>query len=557
MLNTRKYENILTFTAIALFLVLVNSLSSFVFFRWDLTQEKRYTITNATIQLLENLQEPVQIDVYLAGDINASFKRLQNAIRETLDDFSVYAGKNIRYRFVNIDEQNRAEQKRLQQYLLQKGIQPTNLFDQAGGKKIQKVIFPGAVVSYRNKEEGVLLLKGNKAASAQEQLNQSIEGIEFELAQAIYKLTIPKRPKILFTEGHDELSAEQTLEIRQALAQFYEVGKTSLQHSIDTTVKAVIVAQPKRPFSEVHRFWLDQYIMHGGNVIFLLDNVQMTLDSIALNGTYAFGYDLNLTDMIFKYGVRVNLDLLQDQQAGTLDVVVGNLGDRPNIQKILFPYYIFANTWGKHPIVKNLDVAYLRFPSSLDTVKAPHILKTPLLFTSRYSRRKQTPCMVSLNELKADLKPELYQEQHIPVVYLLEGSFKSAFSVQFAPPETGLADRFVKQGKPAKIVVCTDGDLIRQEIDKKTGKLRSLDYDIATKQRIANKEFIINTLAYMINENGLIVSRNKEISLRPLDIFKIQEQKTYLQFINVALPLVFIGLTAIVFFYTRKRKYEK
>ncbi|MCS7005909.1 MAG: gliding motility-associated ABC transporter substrate-binding protein GldG [Cytophagales bacterium] len=551
-MNLRKYENILTLSAVVLALILLNMVLSFVHLRWDLTEEKRYTISEATIHLLQKLQSPVQIDVYLAGNINASFKRLQNAIQETLDEFVVFGKKNIRYRFINLDELPSAERKRLQQYLVQKGIQPTHLFDQQDGKKIQKLIFPGAIVSYRNREEGVLLLKGNKAASAQEQLNQSIEGIEYELAQAIHKLTLTQRPKIAFTEGHDELTAEQTVEMRHALADFYEIHQVSLQTPVDTSIKVVIVAQPKKPFSETHRFWLDQYLMQGGNIIFLLDNVQMNLDSIALNGTYAFGYELNLTDMIFKYGVRVNLDLLQDQQAGMLDVVVGNFGDRPNIQKIPFPYYILANQWSKHPITKNLDVVYLRFPTSLDTVKAADIRKTPLLFTSRYSRRKNTPCLVSLNELRMDMKPELYKESYIPVAYLLEGCFKSAFAMQFAPIETGMGDKFVKKGKHAKILVCTDGDLIRQEIDKRSGKLLSLEYETSSRRRLSNKEFILNTLAYMTNERGIIVSRNKEISLRPLDIFKIQNHKRYIQTLAMLLPLSIVGVVAGMMFFIRQ-----
>jgi gliding-associated putative ABC transporter substrate-binding component GldG len=551
--SIKKTEDLLYLSAVLLTLLLLNIWASSYFFRFDMTEEKRFTITDATISLLKNLDEPVYIDIYLAGDINASFKRLQNAVQETLDEFKVYGGKNIQFRFINPDELGLKEKKQLFKQLEALRIPATTLYDNIDGKRTQKVIYPGAVVSYRNQEEGVLLLKGSKLASPQEQLNQSCEGVEYEIANVIKKLTVTDRKNIGFTEGHNELSPFETADIVSSLSEFYNVKRTPLNNQL-AAFDVLIVAQPKSKFSELEKFYLDQYVMNGGKVIFLIDNVQMNLDSISKGGTYAFGYDLNLTDLIFKYGVRVNLDLVQDQQSGVLDIVVGNIGDRANIQQLPFPYYIYLNNYGKHPIVRNLDVIYAKFPSSLDTVKAVGIKKTPLVFSSQYARKKEAPTMVSLDELKNDLNPDRYTTAHIPVAYLLEGSFKSAFSTRFAPAEATGID-FKKEGKPTKIIVFTDGDIIKSEPDKKTGQPLPIDFDKVRRQRLCNKEFMLNALSYLTDENGLIVSRNKEITLRPLDKFRIKQEKSYWQFINLVVPILVVVLFGVIRYYWRRYKF--
>jgi gliding-associated putative ABC transporter substrate-binding component GldG len=295
--------------------------------------------------------------------------------------------------------------------------------------------------------------------------------------------------------------------------------------------------------------------MKGGKTLFFLDMVQMNLDSIPMGGTYAFGYDLNLSDLLFKYGIRANMDLVQDTQSGKILLNVGNLGDRANLQAIPFPYYVVLNTFGKHPIVRNLNGVYGRFLGTLDTVRADGIKKTPLIFSNKYSKIKKIPNMISLDELRADLNPKLYNRQFLPVSYLLEGKFQSLYKNRF-PPDSVDSKSFLADGKANKMIVCADGDLITNEIDRKTGKILPLGTESVDKLTYSNKDFILNALSYLLDEDGLIMTRNNEITLRPLDKFKIQEEKLYWQTINLLFPVILVVVFGIVWFFVRKKRYE-
>lgn len=552
----RKWEDILTFSAILLGAVLVNLNAGLLPLRLDLTEEKRYTITGATKNLLKNLDDVVYVEVYLEGDLNAGFRRLQKSVRETLEEFRVYAGQRVAYKFTDpADAPNEGARNRFYQQLAQKGLPPTTLYDNADGKQVQKVIFPGAIISYRNREMPVLLLKGNKAASPQEQLNQSVEGVEYELASAIQKLAVREKKSIAFVQGHDELPREQVQDMTTALSETYLVDFIELDHPDLDRYEALIVAQPKQPFTEQEKYAIDQYIMRGGSGLFLIDKVQMNLDSIALGGTYAFGYELNIEDMLFRYGARPNMNLVQDLQAGSIEVVTGNFGNRPNMNRLRWPYYVFLNNYSKHPVVRNLDVTYSKFVSTVDTVKAEGITKTPLIFTSQYSRVKDAPGMVDLNELKQDLNPELYTQPFMPVAWLLEGSFKSLFANRYAPAGMRNGEK-IDQGEPSKIIVVGDGDIIRNEFDRETGRPLPIDFDRSSRQALSNKEFITNAIAWLVDENGLIASRKREVALRPLDTFRVNEEKLYWQLLNIVLPVVLVILFGIAWFWRRKKKYS-
>ncbi|WP_020532757.1 gliding motility-associated ABC transporter substrate-binding protein GldG [Flexithrix dorotheae] len=554
--NLKKWENILGFTAIFLFILLVNTNLRRVPLRFDLTEEKRYTVSDATKNMLKNLDDIVYIEVYLEGDLNSGFKRLQKSIRELLDEFKVYAGSNLEYKFVDPGEApNPTARDRFYQQLAQKGLPPTTLYDNIDGKRTQKVIFPGAIISYRNKEKPVLLLKGNKASSATERLNQSVEGLEYEIASVIENLSIVEKKNIAFIEGHNELQPADLIEITNALQENYIVDRIKLDNPQLNNYQAVIIAQPKSAFSEEEKYYFDQYIMKGGRAMVLMDAIQMNLDSIALGGTYAFGYDLNIEDLLFRYGVRVNTDLIQDVQSGTIEVYTGNFGDQPSINKLPWPYYTFLNTFSKHPIVKNLDVVYSKFLSTVDTVKAPGIQKTPLIFTSQYTRVKNAPTMVDLNELREDLNQGLYKESFLPVAYLLEGSFKSHYATRFAPKGIDTKGK-IDQSEPAKILVMSDGDVIRNEFDKQSKNPLPIDFDKSSNQSLSNKEFFLNAIAYLVDEDGLITSRAKQVTLRPLDNFRIKEEKLFWQILNIGAPVLMIILFGIARYYWRKKKYE-
>jgi gliding-associated putative ABC transporter substrate-binding component GldG len=549
-----KWEDVLELVTVLLFLVLLNILGQKYFSRLDLSEEKRYSISEASQNILRNLDEQVYIEVYLTGDLNTSFKRLERSIREKLEDFSLYGGQNIQYRFVNPDDiLDTKKRNEFYQDLTKKGLSPTNLYETVQGKKVQKTIVPGVVISYKNKEQGVLLLKGNKATSPSEQLNQSIENVEYELISAIQRISIRQKPLLAFIEGYGQVPPQKTFDFFNSLSEQYIIDRVNLKKKSSLLdYDAIILAQPKERLQEAERYKIDQFIMHGGKALFFIDKVQMELDSIAINGAYAFGYDLNIDDMLFRYGVRINLDLVQDQQAGSLLINVGRLGDKPNLQKIPFPYYPVLNTFSSHPIVKNLDAVYTRFVSTIDTVKAVGVRKTPLIFTSKYTRVKKCPTLIELNELRQELDPKLYTKQNLPVAYLLEGNFKSIYHF---PVRDVNEDEFLEKSKETKIIVCADGDFLHNELNRRDGSPLPLGYDQLNGRTFMNKELIINALTYLLDENGIIKARSNEVKMRPLDKFRIQEERMEWQAFNLLVPLGLIIAFGLIKFWFRKKKW--
>ncbi|WP_253764309.1 gliding motility-associated ABC transporter substrate-binding protein GldG [Flammeovirga sp. SJP92] len=554
----RKWEDLLSFSAVVLFFILLNIHSDQLFFRWDLTEEKRFSINPATERLLNNLPDEVQIDVYLDGPLNAEFEHLKQSIQETLDEFKIQSNGQLDYRFVDPNDFADQRQKRaFQQSIIKKGIPQTTLFDvSANGEQTQRLIYPGALVSYKGKQKGVLLLKGNKARSSQEQINQSIEGVEFELASAIKELSQTQSKKIAIIQGHDELTPTEMTEAIQALKKKYYVAEVNDMSTLNQ-FDGIIVAQPKKKFPNRDKYYIDQYLMNGGNVMFLMDRVQMNKDSIPLGGTYAFGYDLNIEDLLFRLGVRPNIDLIQDQQTGLIEVVAGNFGDKANLKKLPWPYFMYLNTFSEHPIVRNMDVVYGKFVSTLDTVKSKGIKKTPLIYTSNYSRIRKMPNIISLDEIKEAGQKELFNTPHIPVAYLLEGKFKSLYANRF-PPKGIPKSSLIKEGKKeSKVIVMGDADIIKNELNPLNGQMESIEFDRFRNQSLSNLDFLMNAMDYLTDEEGLILARNKKVTIRPLDSFKIREEKTMWQWINVGVPVAITILLGIGFIYQRKRKYNK
>jgi ABC-2 type transport system permease protein len=554
----RKWHEIVRFLILAGIILLLNVLASQFFFRWDLTEDKRYSISPASKKLLNNLDDVVYVEVYLEGDFPAGFKRLQGAIKEKLDEFRIYSGQNIQYKFTNpsasTDQKTRNE---FYMQLAKKGLQPTNLYDMEGDKRVEKIIFPGAIVSFRGKEIPVLLLKGNQAASPEQRLNQSVEGVEYELASAIRKLTVKERKKIAFLEGHGELNVLEVSDLMNALSEYYEVSRVDLtQRNTLEGFDAIVMAHPTQHFGEPDKFKIDQFLVKGGKAFFAVDPMNISLDSIGEKGVYAFPYNTNLDDLFFRFGFRLNADLVQDLNSGYIPMVVGIMGDKPQTQMTNWKYFPLLNNFSKNPITKNLDAVYTKFISTIDTVKAPGIQKTPLMFTSRYSRVLPAPVRVNFNEARLEMNPRLFMKGNLPVAYLLEGSFRSLYKNRLAPDKQQQVG-FVETGKPGKIVVISDGDVIRNEVNKKMNQPYPLGYDRFSRVQFGNKELAMNALDYMLDESGLIAVRTKEIALRPLDRLQLKEQRTRWQLINIVLPLVVLVLYGLLRFYLRKRKYEK
>jgi len=556
-LGSKRLEDLLKFGIGLLLIINLNIFFSDYTVRFDLTEEKRYTISEATIDLLQSLNDVVYVDVYLEGSFPPGFQRLRKAIQQTLEDFRIYAGDNVQYRFINPDDvQGDEGRNNLIQSLGEKGIQPTNLFASEDGKRTERLIFPGAVVSFAGSEEGVMLLKGNKSASSQERLNQSIEGVEYELASAINRLVNIDRKRIGLLTGHGELDSLDIFAIRDELLKKYDVfdvdiGKKTSLEGYD----ALVLAKPVSAFSEEDLYKIDQFIMSGGKAMLLLDMLEVNLDSISSEGTIGFPLNTNLENLLFKYGIRINKDYLLDLSSGGFPVVVGNMGDQPQMQMMPWPFYPVVNQFSDHPIVRNLDAIYYRFTSSIDTVKSEDVKKTALMYSSAYTKTVSSPVSISLNDLRKEMSPDIFNQGSKPLAYLLEGRFTSIFKNRFIPKGFD-PSKFIDQSTETAIIVVADGDIIRNEINPKTNVPFDLGFDPYLQAEFANKDFIMNSLAYLIDDNDLILTRNKEILIRPLDKIKAEEQRLTWQIVNLVVPILLVVVYGLIRQYLRKRKYS-
>jgi len=426
-----------------------------------------------------------------------------------------------------------------------------NVIDTKDGQRVEKIIFPGALVSYGGLETGVMLLKGNTAAK----INQSIESIEFELANAIFKLSNTERRRIGFVTGHGELDSLEIASFNNDLLETYDVFKVDLgKRSSISHYDALVIAKPVKAFPAADKYKLDQFIMNGGSVLFLVDRLDVAMDSASREDYFAVPYNLDLDDLLFRYGVRINPELVQDQHSGMVTVVTGQAGGRPKFELMEWPFFPLINHYAEHPITRNLDAVSLRFVNSVDTVKAEGIRKTPLLFTAAASKRLRAPVRVSVNDLRKPGSGEAFSDEVVPLGYLLEGRFTSLYKNRFAP-EGVSAENFQAEGAPAKILVIADGDVIRNDINARSGQPRPLGFDPVSNYTFANRELLLNAVAYLTDEQGLIQSRTKQVKIRPLNREKIRNEKVKWQIINIVAPLILLVLYGAARAYWRRKKF--
>ena len=556
-LSKRSTGDLLLLTNGIALIILLNILGTHYFFRLDLTEEKRYSIKEPTKDLLRNLEDVVYVEVFLEGELNPAFKRLRNSIEETLTEFQIYSDHKIQFTFT--DPSAAMSQKSRNEFmtgLASKGIQALPVIESKDGERSEKIIFPGALISSAGFEAGVMLFKGNRTLGSQEVLNQSIEGIEFELANAIYKLSNTNRKRVGMVKGHGELDSLDIASFNNALFDQYEVFNVSInsKHTIEN-YDALVIAKPRFGFTESEKYKLDQYLMNGGKLLFLLDRLDAVMDSASRENYFAFPYDLRLDDQLFKYGVRINSDLVQDRNASKYPIVTSVVNNRPQIMQMDWLFFPVINQYADHPITRNLDATLTKFISSVDTVKATGIRKTPLLFSSDYSRKVVAPVKISVNDLRKNVNPETFSEGKIPVAYLLEGEFASLYKSRFIPDGQN-ANTFKEKSKSTKIIVVADGDIVRNDVNPRNGQPQQLGFDPLTQYTFANEDLLRNMITYLTDENGLIKARNKEVMIRPLDKEKIRNNRVYWQSINLILPLVVVALLGLLITYLRKRKYS-
>lgn len=556
--DSKKLESILYFLIGVFVIIVANQLSSRLFYRFDLTEEKRYTISDATKNVLRNLDEILYVDVYLEGDLPSGVRRLQKSIRETLDEFRVYAGGNLQYRFV--DPSSAKSQKARQEFyegLIKKGIQATNLYDNVDGKRSQILVFPGAIISYGGQEKGVNFLKGNKGASPQEQLNQSVEGVEYELINTIKSLTQQRTKRIAMLRGHGELDTLQMAGLTSELMTRYKIFHVDLSRRPNLLgFDAIVLAKPTASFSESDKFKIDQFIMRGGKAAFLIDALHANMDSASREDNLALPYEINLDDLFFKYGFRINRDMILDRNAAPYPVVVGNIGDNPQVQLLPWPFFPVVNNFSRHPAVRNIDAIRTRFMSTIDTVKAEGIRKIPLFSTSQYSRVINAPVRVSVNELKKEMNPEFFNSGPQTTGWILEGKFTSLYKNRFLPSGTDPGE-FRADGNETGIVIISDGDIAKNDINPRTGLPLELGFDQFTETKYGNADLLVNLITYLLEEDGIIDVRSKEVKIRPLDAVKVKDQKLTWQLVNLILPIGIILIFGIVKYMVRKRRYTR
>jgi ABC-2 type transport system permease protein len=558
-----------------LIIAAVNVIGSFLYTRTDLTAERRHSLSPATKELLRETDDIVYFRIYLEGDFPAGFMRLRNATKEMLDEFRAY-NKNIQYEFVDPSRSDDPRERNdTYQLLIEKGLQPTDLQVNTKQGRQQQVIFPGAIASYRAVEQPVELLQSQIGAPPEEALNNSVQGLEFRLASTIRNLTVVRKPRVAFIRGHGELGDDWVYDAAQALGMQYDVdvvkiegrinsltGRDSLSEGslrIANKYNAIIIAKPDSAFSEKDKFIIDQYVMRGGSVLWLIDPVFATMDSLQSSGTtIGIARELNLEDMLFEYGVRLNADLVMDLNALPIPLRTGQIGNQPQID--FFPWYYFPvlTPVSSHPVVNNLNAIKTEFISSMDTIRVRGVKKTILLKTSHYSRVVSVPALISLAILQDEPDQRLYQGPPASVAVLLEGTFRSVFTNRI-PPEIALSPEigFFASSRPSRMIVVADGDVIKNQLHYAQGYPLPLGYDQYTGETFGNKDFILNAVDYLTDESGLIAIRSRELRLRLLDTTRVTSQRLFWQGLNLLLPVALVLLFGGVSHLIRKRKYAK
>ncbi|KPL16682.1 MAG: hypothetical protein AMS26_03820 [Bacteroides sp. SM23_62] len=557
-----KRMHIIQLVSAMVIIVLVNFIASRVFHRFDLTTEKRYTLSEETRVILRDLDEIVYIRVYLEGDLPVGFSRLNTAIRELLDEFRVYAPQNLQYEFIDpVEDPDPQIRRNLFNQLYGIGLQPTNVQVRAkDGSTSQKIVFPGAVISYEEADVAVNLLKNNPGLPGEVNLHQSIQSLEYEFIGMIKTLSSDSIAKVAFLEGHGELDAYQVGDITKDLANFYQVDRGVIggRYGSLNGYRAVIIAKPVKAFSEADKFVIDQYIMQGGKVLWLLDPVQVSMDSLFMGMTFALYNPLNIEDQLFRYGVRLNPHLVKDIQCHVIPVNKGLAGAQAQWEFSPWYYFPLISPGNDHPVTRSLNMIKIEFGSDIDTVgENPAIKKTVLLATSPYSRIVAAPAEISLRETQRQPSQAAYNRAHLPLAILLEGNFESVFTNRSIPDvQSHKPIQFAGISRSTRMIVMGDGDIIRNEvIDSPNGPVMvPLGFDQYTSQSFGNKEFILNAVNYLTDETGLISLRGREFRMRLLDRQRILEESDKWKVINTAVPvLLVISFGAGVGVYRRRR----
>ncbi len=560
----KKSSRIIQFLIIASIVVVVNVLAQYFYAEFDLTDDNRFTITENTENLVASLDDNVTIKILLDGEFPAGFKRLQGSTRELIQKFRDI-NPDIIFEFEDPNAGTAEEKEARRKMLTDEKIVPISLSYSDGTQVVQKAVFPFAIIYYKNKKSIVNLLEEQKLGDDEDQiLNKSVALLEYKFANAFQRLSAKRMRNILFTQGSGEWDQPSMFRLESELRNFHKVGRISLDSlmKIDSTIDVVVVAGPKTAITPQNLFKLDQYVMCGGKIVWLLDKFHVSLDSISKQTMYVPEVtDTGTDDLLFKYGVRIVPNLIMDLECSQIPQVVGMSGDKPQTKLFRWFYHPTTFAGSDHPIVKNIDRVNMFFPSSIDTLKTKtNIKKTILLTTSPYTKTQLSPMRLTFEILKVSPDPSKFREGNKAVAVLLEGEFESMFKNRITPNLQSTLDqlniKFIDKSKPTKQLVVTDSDFAKNLINLQTGETEDIGYNKWERSYYkGNKEFILNAIEYLMDSDNILEARSKEVKLRLLDPVKSLEERAFWQWLNVGLPVILLIIFGLVYQYLRRRKY--
>jgi len=561
---TLSKKNIQSLIITIVGLVIFNVVGNYIYTRFDLTQDQRYTLSEAGKKTIETVNTSIYVDIFLAGSLPPEFKRLKQETEQLLESFKS-TNSNIIYEFIDpLDAEN--DQAIIQQQIREFGLTAAQVETQINGQVSTQLVYPWALVFYNNETIRVPLLKNQLGTTTEERVNNSIQNLEYAFADGFSKLTQPKRRKIAVLRGNAEMPDRNLVDFLRTLREYYYIGEFTLDSVALNPKKTLaelkkydllIGAQPYEPFSDAEKYTLDQFTMSGGASLWLVDATTQRIDSISGN-SFAFGMDLNMNDFFFKYGIRINPNLVKDIYAAPIALASG---EQNNTQLSRYPwlYYPLTSSGSKHPITTNIEAVKFEYASSIDTLPN-NIEKTILLTTSPLSKKVGLPVEIDIDkEIPKNLKivnegppPNEFQGGEIPLAVLLEGSFSSVYTNRIKP--FNVSDH-QDVGLPTKMIVISDGDLIKNQLDR--GQPLELGFDKWTNTFYGNKEFLLNSVNYLLDDDGLINIRSKKIAIPFLDPKETAENRSYWQLMNLLLPLGLLALFGFGFKFFRKKKYQR
>ncbi|SMC49900.1 gliding motility-associated ABC transporter substrate-binding protein GldG [Pedobacter africanus] len=541
--------------------VLANIASQYVYTRIDFTKEKRFTLSDKTKSILKKNEKPIVITVFLDGDLPAAFKRLQAATKDLLTDYRAYSDKEVKVIFTDpMSGLSAAEQDTAINQLFQLGVEPTNLNIKNDNGFAQKTIFPMAIVEAGEKHFPVKLLQNlNAEGSYEENINNSIQSLEYVFTSAIQKVLSGQHPRIGFTEGNGELSDLHLNDAIKSLSDSYEVGRVNL-NLIDRSgldkLKLLVIAKPQKEFTEAEKYKLNYFVMNGGRVVWCIDQVSADLDSLkGKTEQLAFNRKLNLDDMLFIYGARVNYNLIADANCAEIPLAMG--GSQGQIQMAPWVYYPLLMPDTAVALVKNIDGIRSEFVSTVDTIGVKGIRKKVILRCSPFNKVFNAPKMLSLQMVAEQPDPRDYASVPQATGVLLEGVFPSVFLNRELPAGIDEAYPLPAVAKPSKMVVIADGDVFKNQVSSRDGSAFPLGFDRYTQRNYGNKALLLNIADYLSNDDNLIELRNKEVKIRLLDKARLRNEKLQWQLVNILVPLLLLISFAIFQHYYRKHKYAR